>query len=486
MTPELNRANRSQITVLQRSHVRRQFGKPGANVAPCKIHFSLRAAFSLVNFPFFILLMSQIAMAWDRMQSGNIHGTENPATTYIKYGLVVVVFAMVLWHVPRMGPLLRWYIAAVCGVFAWNIGCNSYDMEASLVSLTRYCTPLLFLLYGWAFRQQLTALISAVLLITIVNDIVQCVMYATYYMSGTSIVPMQIMYGVLPRASGMGGLLAFSLMNFTSAVLSFYCLASKRRLIYCYIFLAFVIAAFPYKLVPVLLLFGVSMLDVRKHSTPIQLIALLLCAIALILVEAQSGVLVEGARRRYEGYAVAQDSARTDSYRVMFESLGKGNLFGQGLGYFGGPVSTEYNSPAYDEYRFSWGDCYGMNTTDTYYPHVFVELGIVGGLLYLALFVLPYIMARRNNARSFLATYFFLCLALFVDSLASFSIQSFDSMMVTALLFGLLSPRSSNAKTNAGTFTKSLASVGAPGNALSLQRRPSDRLAPCPVSSTGP
>ncbi|MBE4158626.1 hypothetical protein HJ102_13755 [Vibrio parahaemolyticus] len=90
---------------------------------------------------------------------------------------------------------------------------------------------------------------------------------------------------------------------------------------------------------------------------------------------------------KIEFYVSVGNSARFESYRVMYESLTSGNFFGEGIGSFGGPSSTNYNSPLYQSYYFNW---YGMqeqlNTTDTFYPHVFVELGLFTGIIYLSCF----------------------------------------------------------------------------------------------------
>jgi hypothetical protein len=83
-------------------------------------------------------------------------------------------------------------------------------------------------------------------------------------------------------------------------------------------------------------------------------------------------------------YITNGNSARADSYRVMTESLLKGNFLGEGLGTFGGPASVKYHSPLYSYYHFNWyglGDI--LKTTDTFYPHLFVELGLIGGTMWL-------------------------------------------------------------------------------------------------------
>ncbi|MNL24573.1 hypothetical protein D3C87_1460160 [compost metagenome] len=131
-------------------------------------------------------------------------------------------------------------------------------------------------------------------------------------------------------------------------------------------------------------------------------------------------------------YITQGNSARSESYRVMFESLLQPNFLGEGLGSFGGPASTRYDSPLYQKYNFNW---YGLEeqlaTTDTLYPHIFVELGIFGGLLYL-LFIFTYGFRKANPLWIVVATSFAL------DNLASFSLLSppyFFSAALCMLLF---------------------------------------------------
>ena len=55
---------------------------------------------------------------------------------------------------------------------------------------------------------------------------------------------------------------------------------------------------------------------------------------------------------RVEQYITKGDSARAESYRVMFDDLADFNLFGRGIGSFGGPSSVTYNSPVYPDTNF--------------------------------------------------------------------------------------------------------------------------------------
>ena len=73
----------------------------------------------------------------------------------------------------------------------------------------------------------------------------------------------------------------------------------------------------------------------------------------------------------------------------MFDDLADFNLFGRGIGSFGGPSSVTYNSPVYPDTNFNWYYTIDLKTTDTFFPHLFVEVGFIGGLLYLLIILSP-------------------------------------------------------------------------------------------------
>ncbi|MCB0745679.1 MAG: hypothetical protein KDC67_17380, partial [Ignavibacteriae bacterium] len=117
-----------------------------------------------------------------------------------------------------------------------------------------------------------------------------------------------------------------------------------------------------------------------------------------------------------------------ESYRVMFNEIGNFNLFGQGVGVFGGPASTAYNSWYYKMVGFNWYDTKWLNltTTDTFPPHLFVELGIIGGLLYLLVLITP-LFRKKFNKRYLLVLAIYFCL--FFDMLFSFSLNNLDYLL---------------------------------------------------------
>jgi hypothetical protein len=137
-------------------------------------------------------------------------------------------------------------------------------------------------------------------------------------------------------------------------------------------------------------------------------------------------------------YLTKGDSARYESYRVMFESLGKPNLIGEGLGSFGGPASIYYNSPKYNEYNFNW---YALeeklSTTDTLYPHLFVELGLFGAILYLSI-IFNY--NQYHKTRMWAVVF----ISFLIDNIASFSMLSAPYFFTAALLMTAFSQQTRN------------------------------------------
>ncbi|MEM6517314.1 MAG: hypothetical protein AAF688_14105, partial [Bacteroidota bacterium] len=135
---------------------------------------------------------------------------------------------------------------------------------------------------------------------------------------------------------------------------------------------------------------------------------------------------------RIEVYVTEGDSARAESYRVMLSDVLDFNILGRGVGSFGGAASTKYDSPVYEQVDFNWYKTIYLATTDTYYPHLFVELGIIGGFLYLLIILSP-LLKRKYDKKVFLlliVIYF----ALFFDSIFSFAMNNLTYLMLSLLL----------------------------------------------------
>jgi len=132
-------------------------------------------------------------------------------------------------------------------------------------------------------------------------------------------------------------------------------------------------------------------------------------------------------------YIVVGNSARFESYRVMGEFLSQGQLLGEGLGSFGGPSSVIHHSPLYAKYHFNW---FGMEevlkTTDTFYPHLFIEMGLIGGFLFLLMLFVPIFQSKNKDARKLNK---FIIITLLFDAIFSFSLSNMFMLSYTIMLF---------------------------------------------------
>jgi hypothetical protein len=132
---------------------------------------------------------------------------------------------------------------------------------------------------------------------------------------------------------------------------------------------------------------------------------------------------------RMNRYILVLDSTRAESYRIIFNNFSDFLLLGKGPGVFGGPASTKYNSYFYKLYNFDWHYSYGMSTNDSYYPHLFVELGFVIALLYLfIIFVTPTILTKGKIIS------IIIILVLAINSIFTFSLNSFDYCFFSLIL----------------------------------------------------
>lgn len=166
------------------------------------------------------------------------------------------------------------------------------------------------------------------------------------------------------------------------------------------------------------------------YKTFIKLLPLLIMGFVTVLAIFPKAFdsIIKDIVLRFTVYISEGTSMRAESYRVMFQEINNFNLFGKGIGSFGGPASIQYNSPYYQEIYFYWYDTTWLElpTTDTYPPHVFVELGIIGGLIYFFLLCIPLI---RNRFDKSLIITFIIYFTLFSDMLFSFSLNNLEFLM---------------------------------------------------------
>ncbi|WP_043201582.1 hypothetical protein [Paraburkholderia acidipaludis] len=265
---------------------------------------------------------------------------------------------------------------------------RSFNLVAGIDELQRFIFPIAITIALYAYRDRLRVVVLMFFFVVVTNDIFQCYFYAAYILKLPLLLPVRIDSGLYLRAQGWIGFFSeFGFMNFCALLLLTLGKNRKRTGLWKYCIVIFSILSFSFKLFVVLLAYPVVLKTIRGKAY-----ILALAGIALVVFAFTLGFfdqILALAESKISFYIVAGNSARAESYRVMWESLIRGNFLGEGLGSFGGPASVKYNSPLYSYYHFNW---YGMQdilkTTDTFYPHLFVELGLLGGVLWLFIVVM--------------------------------------------------------------------------------------------------
>ncbi len=309
----------------------------------------------------------------------------------------------------------------------------SFSYRAAIEELIRYLFPVVILFYSYTLKNRFKLLFNFFLVFFIVNIIAQIVNYILWqkgiklwyfdlHENGVYTIPS--VYGIM-RATGVMGF--FSLFGFFCLIMFFLIetyYKGKLKGLLMILSLAGLFASISYKGIVtfVILIFILSKKKLQIISGFILLILIFIFSFPKKALD-----FYEGAILRTELYISEGNSARSESYRVMVNHTG---LLGEGLGSFGGPASIDHDSPFYNEVNFNW---YGLElgTTDTYFPHLFVEIGLVGALLYL-LFLLSPLLRRRVSIQALriLGIVYF---ALFFDAAFSYSLNNTGYLMVAII-----------------------------------------------------
>ncbi|CAM2180594.1 O-antigen ligase like membrane protein [Paraburkholderia sacchari] len=298
---------------------------------------------------------------------------------FLMLGLAVILRPRFHKKILLVGPLLFIFLIAIE---------RSFNIAAGFDELQRFVFPIAITVAIYAYRDRLNFLASVFLAVVVSNDIFQCYFYLAYVMKLPLIVPVRIDSGLYLRAQGWIGFFSeFGFMNFCALIVCAMRDGGASGKLKKLLFLIFSLLSFSFKLFVVILLYPVVFRKTgwKASIAPLVIVVAICGAFLLGYLDDITGL----ASSKISFYITAGNSARAESYRVMWESLRDGNFLGEGLGAFGGPASVKFNSPLYAIYHFDW---YGMGgilkTTDTFYPHLFVELGLVGGAIWLCLVVM--------------------------------------------------------------------------------------------------
>ncbi len=146
----------------------------------------------------------------------------------------------------------------------------------------------------------------------------------------------------------------------------------------------------------VLVLSIAFIIDVRLRSS-LAGVAMLLCVLALVFWQPLGHLAAD----RFGTYAMdPTGKIRTLSYYYSWEIIGSHPLLGVGPGMFGGYVAHLLGTPVYEALGFSEMLTTHLKTTDTYWAHLFGEVGLIGGGLFVTFLVVVALQAFRNGRQS--------------------------------------------------------------------------------------
>jgi hypothetical protein len=260
---------------------------------------------------------------------------------------------------------------------------RAYNDAAGVEEFMRFLCPVMITIALFAYRDHLAPILRMFFAIVATNDLYQIWAYIAGLTGLPLLMPIRLDSGMFIRAQGwMGFFSEFSFINFCAFVICRRYQPTPRSLSASWVFLAFSFMGFSFKIVPAIALFPFTARRLRWQA--MLGLAAIICGLGVALMTGALDSVTGLAIQKLGFYVVDGNSARAESYRVMIESLSNWNMLGEGLGSFGGPASIKYDSPLYSMYHFNW---YGLGsilrTTDTFYPHLFVELGFIGAVLWL-------------------------------------------------------------------------------------------------------
>jgi len=349
---------------------------------------------------------------------------EDDRSPLVKMGAFGLVFAAILLR-PRLHRLAVVVLPIAVSLCVGML--LTFDARAGIEELVRFLFPVAITVAIFPYRDRLDVLVKTFIGVVVSNDLFQLYFYVSYATGLPLFMPVRIDSGLFLRAQGwMGFFSEFSFINFCAFLLCRWYWSGRRAAIASWGFLFFGLLGFSFKLFAALAFYPFvrNVRDVRAWLAAAGITGMMLVLMAIGLLDS----LLKVGMAKVLFYVVAGNSARAESYRVMVESILNGNLLGEGLGSFGGPASVRFSSPLYQSYHFDWYGLGGLlKTTDTFYPHLFVEMGVFGAIAWLS-FVLFYGQGRRKPS-----VWFYIVGAFCFDNIFSMAFVS-PSYVFSALL----------------------------------------------------
>lgn len=378
----------------------------------------------IILFPFLLIFISEILSISNK-------GT----SSIIKVSAVIYMIIYAIFY-RRYHNNFLFFLFLFIPFFTYGI-VKSFSIEAALTEAIRYLFPITILLYSFSIRDHFKLLIKVFILFVIINDLYQILNYINwirgidqwfylYRPDGSR--SYNASSGII-RATGIVAFFGlFGFINLIAFFLTRRFYEGKRKTLLLIFFTLFMFLSFSYKSIGS---FFVLLFLEYRNKLKLLFVIIFVFLIALISIPSTLTSMGENFSYRIKEYITEGNSARAESYRVMFSELLELNFFGRGVGSFGGPSSVSFNSPVYKDVDFNWYVTTNLATTDTYYPHLFVEMGLIGGLLYLLVIFSP-LLFFRWDIRKFKIV-FIIYFSLFVDSLFSYSLNNIAFLAVSLI-----------------------------------------------------
>lgn len=304
------------------------------------------------------------------------------------------------------------------------VSINTYSIEAAISDGLRYLLPFVALGYGLAFNNSFMFLVKSLLVILLINNIYQCITYIIYALDTNLYYDLGNSTNTVKGLLRAGGIThSFDFFGFSN-LMGFYLCFQFYNKKFAYVFVIFLFLSLSFKYI--FLCFAL-LLWLKKFKEVLFIILIGLVVVALN--RDLSTNIKYGMVEKYDRFLVEYNSPRPESYRVLKQHLYSNSVFSaEGVGVFGGPASTLYNSRYYDKVNFDW---HGREfaTTDTYYPHLFIELGLVQGLIYLGIVFSVFIIEYR-----YLKKIAFIIVLFSVSSILNFSLNNFLFLIISFVL----------------------------------------------------
>ena len=382
---------------------------------------------------FFVLLPFILAFTGEAIQNLN-----KPLSSMLKLAAVVYMFIYIFFH---KNHHWLWFFSSLLIIILGYFTAISPMEKGALESFIRYLYPIVALMYGYAIRDYARWLINAFIYFVIINDLWQIVNYINwvrgvdqwfYFHTPEGIPYYNVTLGII-RATGL--VTFFALFGFINAVAWFlilYYYDGKYKKLFLGITLVSIMASLSYKTIGAFL---VMLFLLSKKKVKILAFLLIGMIVGTMIFPEKTTQFIYNLRLRLHLYVIEGNSVRSESYRTMLKETRL--LKGYGAGTFGGPSSIKYKSPLYNKFHFNWYGMQWLATTDTYYPHLFVELGLLAAFLYLFFIILPlFNRFPLSRQRAVYAIYFLL----FTDAFFSFSLNHLPYLLASlSLIFPILS-----------------------------------------------